>query len=195
MRRSILFFLILALGYSAAFSQAQFNIKAGANITQANEKYNDGEIDGKVGYQIGFEARFGDRFYVSPGLYYYKHQSRINFIEDGNLGVNLPDYTVNFEGFRIPLFVGGDLIKGENWGLRLYTGPNASFVLNTNDGLPGYEDDAFREVLWGFNGGLGVDLGIFTIDLSQEWRLNNVFDGDTPEFKNNITYLSVGLLF
>ena len=49
MRRSILICLIVALGFGAAFSQAQFNIKAGANVTQAKESYNDGEIDGKAG--------------------------------------------------------------------------------------------------------------------------------------------------
>ncbi len=137
-----------------------------------------------------------NRFYVSPGLYYFKHKSRIDFVEDGDLGpIDIPDYDVNFEGLRIPLFLGGDLIEGENWGFRAYTGPNASIVLSTNDGLPGYEDDAFREILWGLNAGLGLDLGIVTIDLSQEWRLNNVFDGDTPEFRNNIAYLSVGVLF
>lgn len=195
MKRTILICLSILCFGSLAFSQTQFNIKGGVNFTQVQEDYEDGEIDGKTGYQIGFETRFGDRFYVSPGLYYFQHQSRINFVEvDGN-PINIPDYKVDFNGLRVPIFFGGDLIEGENWGLRAYTGPNASFVLSTNDGLPGYEDDAFRDVLWGYNLGVGVDLGIITVDLSKEWRLNNVFDGENPEFKNNITYLSFGVLF
>lgn len=193
MKRTILICLTMLLVGSLAYSQAQFNIKGGVNVTQAKDDYEDGEIDGKTGYQIGFETRFGDRFYVSPGLYYFQHQSNIDFTESDL--IDLPDYKVDFSGLRVPLFIGGDLIKNENWGIRAYTGPNASFVLNTNDDLPGYEDDAFEDVLWGYNLGVGVDLGIITIDLSKEWRLNNVFDGETPEFKNNIYYLSAGILF
>lgn len=195
MKRTILICLsILCIG-SLAYSQTQFNVKGGLNFTQTKEDYADGEIDGKTGFQIGFETRFGDRLYFSPGLYYFEHQSRINFVEIDGGPVDIPDYKVDFNGLRVPIFIGGDLIQGPNWGLRAYTGPNASFIMSTNDGLPGFEDDAFSDVLWGYNFGVGVDLGIITLDLSKEWRLNNVFDGDSPEFKNNITYLSVGVLF
>ncbi len=196
MKRIIVSCLLIMSAMSFAYSQAQFNLKGGLNFTQVSEDYQDGEIDGKAGFQIGFETRLGDQVYISPGIYYFQHQSRINFVDDGDVNiVDLPDYDVDFKGIRIPVHIGVDVIKGENWGLRAFTGPNASFILSTNDGLPGYEDDAFRDILWGYNAGVGVDLGIITLDVSREWRLNNVFEGNTPEFKNNITYLSVGFLF
>lgn len=82
MKYTILIFSLLFLGLNNSFAQTQFNLKGGFNFTQVNEDYEDGKIDGKAGYQIGMELRIGDRLYVSPGLYYFKSQSRIDFSEN-----------------------------------------------------------------------------------------------------------------
>lgn len=190
--RSAALVALLVLSTATLFSQTRFHAQVGTNFTGVTEDYEDGEIEGKFGYQVGFNIHFGDEFYIAPGVHFFSHQTRVKFNEIGDI---FPDYDVEFRGIRVPVMIGGDLIEDEDWGLRLYGGPNASFVLNTNDNFPGFEDDIFEDVLWGVNGGVGVDLGIFTIDLSQEVRLNSVFKDDDINFKNHITHLTVGLLF
>lgn len=46
MRSSILLLCAIFFGLHTAFAQAQFNLKAGVNLTQANAEYEEGNIDG-----------------------------------------------------------------------------------------------------------------------------------------------------
>lgn len=186
-------FVLCMLSSSLIIAQSQFNLKGGINYTQqGNRFFEDGEVSGGEGFQIGAEYRFGDRLYISPGIYYFEYTSDIDFVE----GANLNPIQLQFQGLRIPIFLGGDLIKGENFGIRAYGGPNLSFLINDEDGINSFfDDDPIREVLWGINAGVGIDLGIITFDITHEWRAEDVLKTDDVKFRNNILYFQVGILF
>lgn len=188
-----LLFVLCMLSSGLLVAQSQFNLKGGLNYTQQSDRFfEDGEITGAEGFQIGAEYRFGDRLYISPGIYYFEHQSDIAFVNEDNL----PPIQIEFQGIRIPLFLGGDIIKGENFGLRVYGGPNISFIINDEDDIASFfDDDPIREALWGLNAGVGIDLGIITFDVTHEWRADDALTGDDVKFRNNILYFQVGLLF
>ncbi len=181
-------------GITFAFTQPLLNVKGGLNFTQQNEDFpENGKIQGATGYQIGAEMRFGDRLYISPGVYYFQHKSEINFLE--NSGIT--DINLEFNGMRIPVYLGLDLIDSETTGLRLYGGPNVSFLLNAekNDLSNFFQVDPVRDVFWGLNFGVGIDLHIFTLDVTREWRIDGAFDSDEVDFNNDLLYLTAGVLF
>lgn len=191
MKKLLLAICLLSSGLLVA--QSQLNLKGGLNFTQQSDRFfEDGEISGAEGFQIGAEYRFGDQLYISPGIYYFEHQSNITFIDEAGLN----PIQVEFQGIRIPVFLGGDLMKGENFGLRLYGGPNISLLINKEEDIASFfDDDPIREVLWGLNAGVGIDLGFITFDVTHEWRAEDALVGDAVKFRNNILYFQVGLLF
>ncbi len=189
MKKIILILGFLATGCVLASAQTRIIPQVGVNLFNFNDNYEDGEFNGKSGLHIGAEIRSGKKFYVSIGGQYFRFNSRFEGI------AGLFDYDVKMEGVRVPLYVAGDLIGAERWGLRLFVGPSASFILSTDDELPGFEDDAFNDLRWGFNAGAGLDLGIFTLDLNYEIGLNNVFSNKNIEAKSNILFVTGGILF
>ena len=188
--KKILLIISLIAGTAFALSaQTRIIPKVGVNLFNFDENYDDGEFNGKSGFHIGADIRSGDKFYVSIGGQYFRYNSRFEGIG------GLFDYDVKMEGVRIPLYIGGDFISGDRLGFRLFTGPSAAFILSTDDGLPGFEDNAFNDVRRGFNVGTGLDLGIISLDLQYEFGLNNVFSNKNIEAKSNILFLSAGILF
>lgn len=189
MKKILLIFGLVTAGCVLAPAQTRIIPQVGVNLYNFDDNYEDGEFDGKSGLQVGAEIRSGQKFYVSIGGQYFRFNSRFEAIG------GLFDYDVKMEGVRVPLYVGGDLIGAERFGVRLFVGPSASFILSTDDDLPGFEDDAFNDIRWGFNAGAGLDLGIFTLDLHYELGLNNVFSNKNIEAKSNILFVTGGILF
>jgi hypothetical protein len=181
---------LICLTFLSLNAFAQFNPKAGLNFTRQNDQFfEDGKATGEVGWQVGIEARFGEVFYVSPGLYYFSHRSKIEFLNN----IGLDDQEVDFNGLRIPVYIGLNVIRTDNFTLRGYFGPNVSLVFNSEDGLRDFfDEDPIEDTLWGLNVGVGVDLGGVSLDISHEWRTNDALDSEQIEFKNNILYFQVG---
>ena len=188
-----LLLLVFVLATTLLHAQSQFNLKGGLNFTQQSDIFfEDGEINGAQGFQIGAEWRLGNRLYMAPGLYYFEHQSDVTFVNE----VNLDPIQIQFQGVRVPLYFGADLVRGETIGFRLYGGPNISFILNHEKDLANFfDDDPVRETLWGLNAGMGIDLGFISFDLTHEWRMDDALAGDLVKFRNNIIYFQVGILF
>ncbi len=186
--------LIIALFTTfSLLGQTRFIPSAGLNASYFAEDLEDDKVTGKVGWQAGFDLRFGQSVYVQPGVHYFQRNARLERI--GPVNTTDLDYDFRLEGFRFPLYVGGDLFSDENLGLRLYGGPSLILLVNNDDQLAEVEDFVLQDNLWTLNAGAGLDFGIFTVDLQHEWGLTNVFTTDALESRNNVVYLSVGILF
>ena len=76
MKRLFLILLFLS-GTIASYAQFQVNPKAGLNFTRQDDQFfQDGKATGAVGWQAGVEFRFGEVFYVAPGLFYFSQAER-----------------------------------------------------------------------------------------------------------------------
>lgn len=197
MKRTKIVFIFLLSLFTAGFLTAQTNFipKAGLNFSYFSGELAspDDEVKGKTGYHVGFSVRFGEQFYFEPGVQYLKRNARLKRI--GSVDVSELDIDFEIEGVRIPLYIGGDVLKGDRIGLRLFGGPTYMHVFKEDQAFEPVEEYLLRNSLWSLNAGAGVDLGIFTLEVEHEWGLTNVFKTDGIESKNSVVYLTAGLLF
>lgn len=192
MKKIMLFLIAFAIG-TTAYSQVIFNPKAGYNYSYFTGNFEDVSFEGRSGWQVGADFRFGDEFFVMLGAHYFESENRIESLGSVNLPAN--DVTFNIKGIRVPLALGADLLKGRRIGLRAYTGPNMNVVLDNDEDVVNTSDLIYDDIAFGYSLGVGVDLGIFTVDAVHEWGLSNVFDSDSITSKNSRIFLSAGILF
>lgn len=186
--------LLIALVISSSvFSQVIFNPKAGYNHSYFTGNFEDVDFEGRSGWQVGADFRFGDEFFVMLGGYYFESENRVESIG----GVNTPGSNVvfNIKGIRFPLALGADLIEGRRLGIRAFTGPNMNLILDNDEDAVGVNDLIYDDIAWGYNLGVGIDLGIVTFDVMHEWGLSNVFNSESITSKNSRLFLSAGILF
>lgn len=176
-------------------AQTKFIPKAGFNVSyfSGDLENPDDEVSGDLGYQAGASVRFGEGFYFEPGVQYFER----NALLERTGGVDVSDLEVEFklQGLRVPVYIGGDLFTSERLGIRFYGGPSVIFLFNDDDDFVSIEEYVLKDNLWSINAGVGLDIGIFTLDLEHEWGVSNVFDIEGATSKNNVIYLSAGLLF
>jgi len=81
------------------------------------------------------------------------------------------------------------------------TGPTAGFVTNKNitvenlnDFLPSAEN--FKDIMWAYQLGAGVDILFLSLDVRYEWGLNNIYEapsGAEPyNVKTNLWQVTLG---
>ncbi|HKK74751.1 MAG TPA: outer membrane beta-barrel protein [Saprospiraceae bacterium] len=192
MKKLILMLVALAIT-ATAYTQVIFNPKIGYNYSYFSEEFEDRSVEGKSGWQIGADLRFGDKVFFSPGIHYFESENRIESL--GNIDVSGNDITFDIKALRIPAVVGIDLLEGRRIGLRAYTGPNLTLVLDNDEAVFDVDEIIYKDMAWGYNAGVGIDFGVLTLDLNHEWGLTNVFEPDNIKSKNNRLFLSLGLLF
>lgn len=191
--RKILIPLCLLLASNFIYAQTTVNPKFGYNYSYFSDNYEDRELEGKSGWQIGLDFKFGDKFYFAPGVHYFQSTTLIEGV--GNVDLTDNDIEFDISGLRIPAVFGIDLLEGKRIGLRAYTGPNISFIMDNDEDAFLPSDALYNDFIVGYNGGLGIDIGIFTVDIEHEWGLTNAFDSDSIDSRNNRLFLSVGLIF
>ena len=115
--------------------------------------------------------------------------------EVGNIDVSGYDFDFTIRGFQFPLLIGYDLVPGERYGIRFHTGPTYSVLIDQKEQLIDVQDLIMKNDIWGYRLGAGVDIGVLTIELDHEWGITNIFNSDGIASRNNVVYLSVGVLF
>jgi hypothetical protein len=126
--------------------------------------------DGVAGYHLGVQTRIKiAMIYVQPELYWNAGGGSIKLIEDGGASELL---NVKFNRIDIPVLVGAKLGP-----VRLNIGPMASLVLGEDNDFSVLEADAalYKETFtWAWQGGLGVDISKFSIDVRYEGPLSDL---------------------
>jgi len=159
----------------AAFSQVlpsfQFGIKGGANLSKFSTD-NVFDSDNRAGYYAGFYARVGAvGLHFQPELYLAGKSTTLVSSASG------VENKVKFTSVDVPLLI-GTKIGAAGVGLRLNTGPVASFIVDkkqsfgqatTNIFNGSFKDQAFA---WQF--GAGLDVGKLGVDLRYEAGLTKL---------------------
>ena len=188
MKKTLFFAIFSMLCLGAVSAQITLRPYAGISSNSLTEDFEDAEWKSKIGYQLGADLQIGNRFYVQPGV---QVEFAKNAIDD-LVGGGETDFTRT--NLRIPVMVGYAFgqIDG-NFAARIFTGPNASFVLNGKLEEDDVKDD-LKSAVFGWNVGAGLDFSILFVDLGYQVGLSEVFEnGLDNDSKNNRFYANVGL--
>jgi hypothetical protein len=172
---ALFFFGGSASVYAQVFS---IGLKGGVSATtvQIDEKFDmDGSTivynggDAKLGFHAGVYTRLKIPvigLYLQPEVLYVSSGGNINVKDDGSVSVS----DVHFSKIDVPVLLGIRLVKV----LRLYAGPDFSFLINVNT-----TEDLnlkFKSTVIAYHAGVGLDLGRFGIDLKYEGNMSALTD-------------------
>lgn len=223
MKKIFLAVTLLAFTSSIFAQTFDLGIKAGINsqkITTDSYKgigsytLTDFKSDAKMGFNIGAFARLGgNKLYLQPELLYSIRKGNTNLtLTSSSGGTSAGDYTQSFDikSIQVPLLLGYKLIDLKLASIRVFTGPAMSVILKNSEiqlsksGVvindPSiYDPKTFKNNVWNWQLGGGVDVGPLVFDVRYEWGLTNVSDGDVTKVgfvnKGNILTFSLGYKF
>lgn len=155
-----------------------FGINAGPNYSYV---YNDPSVSaskGKPGASIDFIARIGNRVFFEPDLCFNLLRSKYDF--------NSETHNLNFITLQLPLMIGYQFIKRDDFILHAAAGPEGEVNFKKPNNIPGKE---YKSLTSGGRVTAGADVGRLMIDLS----LSAVFDGLEKNSKQKMNSFSLGV--
>jgi len=190
MKRVILstLFTIAVLG---TYAQSELRLKVGLVSSNLTEDLDDFSFESQNGFEVGADLLLGSQFYIQPGVSFELVRNEIDPIDpDADI-----DTDFNVSRIRIPVMVGYRLFDPEeDINIRLFAGPEASFVINRDfDSNLSLTDDDFNDVLWAGHVGAGLDILIFFIDIGYTFGLSDVFEDVEDSPRNNLFHGNVGV--
>lgn len=185
----------LAVSPLLACAQLAVNPQLGVTFQNLTEQPAGTEAKAAAGAMLGLDLRIGSRFYFQPGAFLERNATVVSTgdsvaIEDNLVRTNL----------KLKALVGYNLIDGDAFRLRLNTGPSYDVLLsvdNKDDNIEWNKDD-FNGGSFNWNGGLGADLSIITLETGVAYGLSKVFkeqDGFTSDAKYFTFYFTAGVVF
>ncbi len=222
--KTILFTLFLMIFTSSGFAQSfNLGIKGSFNsqkITTDSYKgisgytFSDFKSDVKGGYAVGAFARLGaKRIYLQPELLYSVKKGDVSMnLSQTSDGLEAGAYTQSFDikSVQVPILLGFKVIDLALASIRVFTGPAMSVILNGSEiNLTGsggaavdpslYDPKTFKNNVWDWQLGGGIDVGPLVFDVRYAWGLTNISDGDITKIgfvnKGNILTFSLGYKF
>ena len=188
--KKIFFTLALTVfGLHTASAQMSLRIFLGANSSTLSD-VDSFDFDSKVGYQIGADLQFGSKFYVQPGIQFDYIANTVSRSATGE------EAEYKRTNMSIPVMFGYAFGGAESdWGIRLFTGPNATFNLTDNtEGGSSAEELDLNSTIWGWKAGIGADfLSIFFLDIGYQFGLSEVFEDIEDSPVNNLFYGNAGI--
>lgn len=182
----------------STFAQLPFTfdlgVKAGINSSKittdnfsvSNYTYSDFKSDAKSGYNLGAFARIGGKkIYLQPELLYC--------VKNSESTSGTTTQTVKLKTIQIPVLLGFKLIDLKLASIRAFTGPAMSFVMSgssVESNLPNIDPKNFKNNIWDWQLGAGVDVGPLTFDVRYGWGLTKVSDGNSNV--NSIGFVNKG---
>lgn len=164
-----------------------FGLRAGVNLSQVagndlslssggknfSFKSNDTRAYGFVG---GIFMRFGKTIFIQPEILLSQKGGKFDVFEDGKS--NGKSVNLKLTNIDLPVLIG---VKLGNV-FRINAGPVATFRLsdsgNIGDSIKEYQgqsaNEIFRDVVLGYQAGVGFDIGKLNIDLRYEGNVNDV---------------------
>lgn len=196
-------FTFLTIG---VFSQFHLGIRAGLSSSQVkiDESVNGFRIttgDNTFGYHAGIFSQmiFKEKFVVMPELLFTSTGGEIDLSDGTNVG---EVWNLEYNRMDIPLNFGYKFLKI----FRVSAGPYASILLSADARSANLEQDVkdnYKNMLWGYQAGLGVDFWMLVIDLKYEGAFHTAHNSDvavpgkdelySPDTRPNQWILSVGV--
>ncbi|MEY4538387.1 MAG: hypothetical protein RLZZ306_144 [Bacteroidota bacterium] len=190
--KKLLLTAIVAMSCMTTFAQDKLftvGLRAGVNLSQVagndlslssggknfSFRNNDTRAYGFVG---GIFMRFGKKVFIQPEILLSQKGGKFDVFEDGVAEGKKVDF--NLTNLDLPVLLG---VKIGNV-LRINAGPVATFRLSDSgslgDSIKEYQGESaneiFREVILGYQAGVGFDIGKLNIDLRYEGNVNDVVD-------------------
>jgi len=209
MRKTILTFTLMAVVLSSfAIGPFTIGLKGGFNSTKittdnysGSYTFNDFKSDTKSGFNVGAFARLGTKIYLQPELLYCVKNSQ----SSNSAGTATTNQSVKLKTIQVPILLGFKLIDLKLASIRAFTGPAMSFPMKsskiTYDGVSGpiFDTENYKNNIWDWQLGAGVDVGMITLDCRYEWGLSNTSEGNVSKVgfvnKGNTLTFSVGFKF
>lgn len=192
MKKTFIAIIVSCISISA-FAQNdpffRFGLKGGVNLS--NIRGNDLSLgsggsafnfkdngDRSTGFVGGVFMRFGRDFYIQPEFLFSQKGGTFNAYKDGITNEE-GKVDVRFSNFDVPVLVGGRIGKV----FRVNVGPVASLRLANNgkigDSFRNYTGENARDeyennVTFGYQAGVGLDLGRLSLDVRYEGNLNDI---------------------
>jgi hypothetical protein len=195
MKRIVMLIALIATSV-AAKAQIQAGVKAGLSTANVkiqevrNDPWQYAKAENVTGYHAGAFARLQlGGLFVQPEAILTSTGGKIEVTNaDNTIPVRVED--IKFNRLDVPIMVGFTLFNM----LRVQGGPVSSTLLSAR--REGQDIKEYMENAdWGFQGGVGVDIGSITADVRYE-RVNRQFTNTSQqsgmEFNNQQFLLSVG---
>ena len=184
----------LAVTPLVAMAQLAVNPQLGATFQNLTDAPAGTEVKAAAGAMLGLDLRIGSRLYLQPGAFLERNSTVVSrgdsvSIEDNLVRTNL----------KLKALVGFNLIDGDAFRLRLSTGPTYDVLLSVDDKEDkiSWNKDDFNSGSLNWNGGLGADFSIFTLEIGVAYGLSKVFkeqDGFTSDARYFTFYLTAGVV-
>lgn len=185
--------LLMAL-LSVCVSYAQFSIGPKAGFTSSKLSTDKSEIQEsfKSNFLAGAFVRFGTKKYI---------QIEANFTPKGGAfsssNVDFAAKSIKLNTIEMPVLFGMRLLSLSVANLRIMAGPVASYVVDKEvtlqPGAVNFDKDIIKDLVWGVQGGVGIDVLMFTLDVRYERGLNDLFESNDIEMKPSLFNVSLGL--
>lgn len=202
-----LLFLCLTLG-AFQFAQAQneppkFTLgpKAGVNFSTLIQDTKNFSADYRLGYNAGLFLRFNvGRLYIQPEGFFSTKGASITINNSSDPKVKSGKYDLKLTNLDVPILIGLNLINNNLFNIRVFGGPMGSFNLN-GEGVKeflketGSVSEAYKKAVLGYQAGVGVDVGAFTVDARYEGSFTETGDWDRVNLgkpKGGLYQLSLG---
>ena len=199
--KKILFLGLVTLLPTLTFAQFSIGIKGGVNLSQftmgdfvttrlnanGTPKVNvSGQIirdnlkesfNSRTGWAYGIYTRFGKNIYIQPELLVSSKGGSFDIVRDIDGQPTTETISINTTNFDVPILLG---LKGGP--IRIVAGPIVSFRISDDqklrDALQDYTsgslNNALSKATYGYQLGLGIDLGRLGIDVRREGGLSDV---------------------
>jgi hypothetical protein len=146
----------------------------------------------QFGTQFGAYFRFGNRIFFQPEFIFNSNKTDYKIGES-----SVADVVKNekYQFLDVPLLVGAKLGP-----VRLQAGPVGHYFLNSTSELTDFDgyEARFKQMTWGWQGGLNIGFGRFSVDARYEGNFAKqgdhvTFFGDKYTFADSPARLIVGL--
>ena len=196
MKKTKIFFAatLVALTVGAIQVNAQdkpvtFGVKAGVNLSTLGADLKDSKHVLKYQFGVTADILLVDHLYVITGLDFQAKGTKLNDVKYNPMYLQLPA-TI---GYKFDLGVDARLV--------LNAGPYISYGIGgkTKGGEDGsqklFKDDIFKRFDYGVVGGVGVELGMFTVGAGYDLGLGNISDVKGTKARNRNAYITLGVKF
>jgi len=192
MKKTLFVLLAVMLAGSMAMGQGfTLGPKIGYSASKISTNINDVQSNVQHNFMIGAFVRVGKKLYFQPEVMYHVRGGILDSVGGGQ-------QTFKFKNLDVPILFGFKLLDLKVFNLRFMGGPVASFVLDKEASFNEFIKDPIpaedmKDIIWGLDVGLGIDVLFLTLDVRYEFGLNNVYDGSKAiDMKNNLWTVGLG---
>lgn len=198
--------LVMAVSMMTSMSYGQFHFGPQIGYTGSNLSVDYDSISNGLrnNFLVGAFVRIGEKIYVQP---------EVNWLTQGSVfkypsfnSISPIEQTVKLSTIQVPVNVGWRLINLKVVNIRIFGGIAANFVVNKNITTSGDEqnypealptEDDFKNTIWQWDVGAGVDVLMFALDVKYVGGINNIFDdfqfnNNTLTSKSNLFEVTLG---